>query len=74
MKDKYLPILFLVLLVGVAYFATRGSSEKKGGLEKAGSRVDEIIDNVKDGDPVLHKKGSLEKAGESLDESLGTNK
>lgn len=69
MKDKYLLIIFLVFLVGAVYFVTR-SSEKKGGLEVTGSRVDEIIDNVKDGDPVLHKKGTLEKAGESLDQTL----
>ncbi len=75
MKDKYLLIIFLVFLVAVIYFVTtKNSTEKKGGLEKAGERVDEIIDNVKDGDPILHKKGTLEKAGESLDETLDPNK
>lgn len=41
---------------------------EKGEFEKAGERTDEIIDNVKEGDPVLHKKGPIEKAGEAADE------
>ena len=44
--------------------------QAKQPLEKAGERADEIIDNVKDGDPIFHKKGTLEKTGEAIDESL----
>ena len=42
-------------------------------MERAGSRVDEIADNVRDGDPPLKKKGAMERAGESIDDALGTD-
>lgn len=44
--------------------------QEKGPLEKSGERADEIVDNIKDGDPILHKKGALEKAGEAVDETV----
>lgn len=44
--------------------------EEKGALEKAGERADEVVDNVKDGDPILHKKGPLEKTGEAIDDTV----
>ncbi len=42
----------------------------KGELERAGERGDEIVDNLKDGDPVLHRKGPIEKAGEAIDDTV----
>ena len=35
--------------------------KQKSTLEKAGERVDEVIDNVSEGDPPLKKKGPAEK-------------
>ena len=44
------------------------SCQDKNSAENAGERVDEIIDNIKDGDPPLKNKGAMEKAGEFIDE------
>ena len=60
---------YLVLIVVAIAIALIGC-EPKGSAEKAGERVDEIIDNIKDGDPPLKEKGPMEKMGESIDESL----
>lgn len=43
---------------------------EKGAFEKVGERADEIVDNAKDGDPLLHKKGTAEKAGEAIDDAV----
>jgi len=56
------------VLVGSLLVMT--ACEDKGTLERAGERADEVIDNAKDGDPLLHKKGTMEKAGEAVDESV----
>ncbi|MDZ4785715.1 MAG: hypothetical protein SGJ02_06535 [bacterium] len=61
---KYLASLLIIALIGSV------GCVKKGPAEKAGERVDEIIDNVKDGDAPLKKKGPLEKAGESIDDTF----
>jgi hypothetical protein len=68
MKSKLSVLVLSVLIIAVA------ACQDKQPLEKAGERADEIIDNVKDGDPILHKKGTLEKAGEAVDESLEKKK
>ena len=44
--------------------------EKSGPAEKAGARVDEIVDNVKHGDAPLKEKGKMEKVGESIDDTV----
>jgi len=44
--------------------------QEKGPVEKAGERVDEVIDNVKHGDAPLKQKGAAEKVGESIDDSI----
>lgn len=44
--------------------------QREGASEKAGKRVDEIVDNVKEGENPLHKKGAAEKVGESLDKAV----
>lgn len=54
-----------ILLVLISFPAC-----KRYTFEKAGDRADEIIDNVKDGDPILKKKGPLEKTGEAVDDVL----
>lgn len=57
------------ILVGVLLISF-SACERKGSLEKAGERADEIVDNVKDGDAPLHKKGAAEKAGEAIDDAV----
>ena len=51
-------------------FALLGACREPGGAEKAGQRVDEIVDNVKEGENPLKKKGPAEKLGENIDESI----
>lgn len=59
-------ILFTVVLVLIALIGCR----EKGAVEKAGERVDEVIDNVQNGDATLREKGVMEKAGKSIDDSV----
>ena len=47
-----------------------GCDQANGPMEKSGQRADEIIDNIKEGDPALKKKGIGEKAGEEVDETI----
>lgn len=65
-------MILRILILTAALFAVTGCQQRhEGPLERAGERSDEIIDNAKEGKPLLHKKGTLEKAGESIDQSLG---
>ncbi len=57
-------LMFFLCLIAIA------SCKKEGPVEKAGSRIDEIADNVADGEAPLKEKGALEKAGESADDML----
>lgn len=65
MRINLINILFFILVV-----FSLAACQEKGPVEKAGERVDEIVDNVKDGDPLLHKKGTAEKAGEAVDQTV----
>lgn len=61
----------LFTLAAVSLLAITGCQSKpQGPLERAGERVDEIADNVRDGEAPLKRKGPLERAGESIDETL----
>ena len=60
-------IFYCIIVLSLFIFV---GCEEKGALEKAGERADEVVDNVKDGDPVLHKKGPLEKTGEAVDDTM----
>ena len=64
--NKYFRCLAICSLIFLS------ACESKGSGEKAGERVDEIIDNVKKGDAPLKEKGPMEKMGESIDDSLKT--
>ena len=46
---------------------------QEGGAEKAGERVDEMIDNAKEGENPLKKKGAGEKLGESMDKAISSD-
>lgn len=60
-----------VLLIVLMSAAFAGCTERhQGPAERAGERIDEVVDNAKEGKPLLHKKGPLEKAGEDIDDSL----
>jgi|LakMenEpi03Aug12_release.lakeMendotaPanAssembly.Ray.scaffolds.fasta_scaffold2328597_1 hypothetical protein len=63
--NRYFGASLLVLVVMVGFVGC----EPKGRAEKAGERVDEVIDNVKEGENPLKKKGAMEKMGESIDEA-----
>jgi hypothetical protein len=39
-------------------------------MERAGQRIDEIGDNVSEGEQPLKKRGPLEKAGEAIDDTF----
>lgn len=60
---------FLILVLSVLLLGSFGCQEK-GTAEKAGERVDEMIDNVKEGENILKEKGPMEKLGESIDETV----
>lgn len=59
-----LTILIALIVVGLI------GCQEKGPAEKAGERIDEIVDNVKHGDAPLKEKGTMEKLGESIDDSV----
>jgi hypothetical protein len=56
-------LIFLVLFSA----CTR---RNEGPMERAGERADEIVDNAREGKPLLHKKGPIEKTGEAIDEAF----
>ena len=60
-RFRFFALLVVVGLVGC---------NQSGPVEKAGERVDEIVDNVKHGDSPLKEKGPMEKLGESVDNSV----
>jgi hypothetical protein len=45
-----------------------GCTEKKGPAEKAGEKIDETVDKLKD---AVDPKGPAEKTGEKIDKALG---
>jgi len=62
-------ITFALVLLTLS-LSTLVGCRQKGTMERAGERTDEIIDNVKSGDPLLKKKGPLEKTGEAIDNTV----
>lgn len=64
----FFNILLTFILVSTVVFGC--TERRKGPMERAGERIDEIGDNIRDGDAPLKKKGPLEKAGESIDDTL----
>lgn len=45
-------------------------TRQEGPLEDAGERMDEAVENVKQGDSPFRKKGVGEKAGEAVDRAV----
>jgi hypothetical protein len=69
MKKTTIMITVSTLIVLMGLIGCR----KEGSGEKAGERMDEIIDNVKDGDAPFKKKGTMEKVGDSIDDTINGN-
>mgnify|MGYP000131317647 CR=1 FL=1 len=68
MKTAITLSMFAFVLFGSA------CTRNEGGVEKAGKKIDEAVDNVKDGDSPFHKKGAAEKAGEAIDNAVDSNR
>lgn len=65
MKGRY---TFLALAV-CALLMTACHERRAGPMERAGERVDEIGENIREGDPILHREGPAESIGEAIDEA-----
>lgn len=62
------------LLVAMMFFSSAlVGCEREGPMERAGSEVDEMADEVREGDNPLQKDGPMEEAGESIDEAVEGN-
>lgn len=60
--------LLILSLCSISILAVATSCRKKGPAEKAGEKMDEAIENVKDS---IDPKGPIEKVGEKIDDALG---
>lgn len=65
MKARY---SFVVLAV-CAVVLSACHERKAGPMERAGQRVDEISENIQEGDPILHREGPAERIGETIDDA-----
>ena len=59
-----------ILLLALSVSLTACAERRQGPLERAGERIDEIVDNAEKGKPLLHKAGPAEKAGQAVDETI----
>lgn len=65
---RFAPLFLLALALGALTLIACG---KKGDAEKAGEKVDDAIEDTKDGaKDLIDKDGPLENAGEKVDEKL----
>jgi len=62
---KLLAVCLPVILVSSIGCSTSGP------VERAGEKLDDADDNVKEGQSPFHKKGAAEKTGEAIDEAIG---
>jgi hypothetical protein len=76
MKNFSLKKTASLLLMGAALAAlTLAACGKRSGAEKAGEKVDEAVEDTKDGaKDLIDKDGPLEEAGEKVDEKLDGDK
>ena len=66
---------FFVLLGVVIALATAYGCGKKGNGESAGEKIDEAVDEAKNGpSDLFDKDGKAENAGEKVDKALGGDK
>lgn len=57
------------LLIAAILVAPIGC-QKKGPAERAGARIDEMVDNLEKGRPLTYEPGPGEKAGRALDDTV----
>lgn len=69
-KRGYYEALTAVLLLALGCTAFGGCERRPGPYERAGQRVDEIADNVREGENPLKRKRTGELVGEALDDAL----
>jgi hypothetical protein len=62
--------IYTIVIIGLLFLLV--GCQEKGPMEKAGERTDEIVDNIKQGKPMLHEPGLGEKVGEAIDDTIGT--
>ena len=65
--------VMLISMLALA-LACSACTKQDGPLERAGQKVDDAVDNVKDGQSPFHKKGAGEKAGEAVDDAVNNMK
>ena len=58
------------ILFSLICFIFLNACSESGPAEQTGERIDEIADNVKEGEAPLKKKGVMEKTGEAVDDAL----
>lgn len=63
--------LLSAYLLCFAFTVAGCQKANEGTLERAGEKVDEAVENIKEGENPLKKKGPMEKLGESVDEQVG---
>ena len=75
-SNKHSRISRLLLLLGVVIaLATAYGCGKKGNGESAGEKVDEAVDEAKNGpSDLFDKDGKAENAGEKVDKALDGDK
>jgi hypothetical protein len=64
MKTARIVILSLLCIAAI------GCARREGPAERAGARIDEMMDNLEEGRPLLEKEGAAERAGRKVDEGI----
>jgi len=62
--------MILCMLLGASVAQLSACAKHEGPVERAGKKIDNAVDNVKDGESPFHKKGTAEKAGEAVDDAV----
>lgn len=63
------PLLPLVLVLLTMNFA---ACKEKGPAERAGERIDQGVEDLKEGENPLKEEGPAERLGEEVDEAVAT--
>jgi hypothetical protein len=71
MRTISLLCTLLLLIIGIIGCTKK---DNDGALEKAGERLDQAVENIKDGESPLKEKGTMEKLGEAVDKKVDPEK
>jgi len=66
MKTFTKTLFALILTLTITTF---GGCATPGPAEKTGEKIDDAVDNVKEGQSPFRKKGAAEKVGEAIDDA-----